>query len=354
MKIDNKNGVVIYDPEVLLWGVATGFHGYAVAFINNYATCIYAKGLKRRLKYRKSLWQLGVKRYIPFVNSLEKANKTCSSLVGFVVPAKEDHELQSFHGTTFFHLMDYYLFVTRNMNFLKKYKIDYVIGHTQMDKNCAFFNEFYPSYQGKVVSLPFGYAKRFCCTKAFEERKNIAIGLGSINPVDDPQLAQEAKEQFVKYFSNQDFMHPLRRYLQMHEKEYADVVEARFPDAKKQKDFSYDAVQVLNDYRMFINDAGLSHFPPARTFEGIACGCVMIAEDDVIYKELGFEPDVNYIAFEKGNYQQMHDKIKYYIENEKKLKKIQEKSVELAKKYAHEGVSKMLMNEIVRRSRQDK
>jgi spore maturation protein CgeB len=50
----------------------------------------------------------------------------------------------------------------------------------------------------------------------------------------------------------------------------------------------------------------------------------------------------------------MHDKIKYYIENEKKLKKIQEKSVELAKKYAHEGVSKMLMNEIVRRSRQDK
>lgn len=341
------NGICIYEPQVIFWGIACGFHGYSIEFIDKYATCIYVKEIKQGLRYRRQLWRVGIRRYIPIVHSLKIINKFCSSLVGFVVPEIDDNELDNFTGKKYFHLMDYYLFVTRNQYFLEKYRINYVIGHTQMDKYCDFFKLFYNEYIGKTISLPFGYAKRFSYYNPFKERKNIAIGLGSINPINDPMLAENVKKQFVEYFKDYEYMHPLRRYIQTHESEFSDVIEARFPNPEKQKDFSYDAVSVLNEYKMFINDAGVSNFPPARTFEGIACGCVMVAEDNEIYTDLGFIPDVNYISFEKENYHQMHDKIKYYMEHTEKLNDIQEKSLELSKKYSHAKVAKLLYDAII-------
>lgn len=337
-----KNGICIYEPQVIFWGVAAGFHGYALKFINDYATCIYVRGFKKSLLYRRQLWKMGIRRYIPIIHSLEKADEECHSLVGFVVPNENDDEILKFHGTKYFHLMDYYLMVDRNREFLSRYHIDYVIGHTQMDKNCPFFCKYYPEYVGKVISLPFGYARRFRCYKPFDERRNLAVGLGSINPVDDPLLKPEMKRQFLDYFKGYTYMHPLRRYLQTHKDEFSEVVDAKFPDPSKQKDFSYDAVEILNQYTMFINDAGLSNFPPARTFEGIACGCVMVAEYNSIYTELGFKPDINYIAFPNRDYNTLKQKIKYYISHEEELNEIQLNSVELAKKFTHEAVAKEL------------
>lgn len=345
MKTKNSK-IIIFDPEMIFWGVAAGFHGYAITFIDQYADYIYLnKDFKDVLRYRRQLWRLGIKRYIPFTRRLDNTEKE-DKLIGFVVPANDDDKINDFKGKKYFHLMDYYLFVSRNKEFLKKYNVDYVIGHTSMDKYCEFFKYYYPDYIGRVISLPFGYQKRFNCTRGFVDRKNIAIGLGSINPVDDPKLDEKAKSEFVQYYKNETFMHPLRRYIQTHKLAFLDVVDSKFPSPDKQKDFSYDAVEVLNDYRMFINDAGLSNFPPARTYEGIACGCVMVAENNEIYNELGFIPDVNYVSFEKGNYEEMRCKIKYYIDNPDKLLAIQKESLRLAKLYSHYEMAKKLMKEI--------
>lgn len=62
------------------------------------------------------------------------------------------------------------------------------------------------------------------------------------------------------------------------------------------RDNSYDAVERMNEYKMFINDEGENNFPQARTYEGIACGCVMVAADSPIYYDWGFVPEVNYIS----------------------------------------------------------
>lgn len=346
MQSENSK-IIIFDPEVIFWGVAAGFHGYAITFIDKYADCIYLnKGVKDRLRYRRQLWRMGIRRYIPFINEL-KSSKKEDKLIGFVIPSKDDDNIRDFVGKKFFHLMDYYLFVSRNKEFLCKYKVDYVIGHTAMDKNCEFFKLWYPEYIGRVISLPFGYQERFKNRKKFEERKNIAVGLGSINPVNDPRLDEETKAEFVDYFKNESFMHPLRRYIQTHEMDFIGVIDSKFPSPDKQKDFSYDAVEVLNNYRMFINDAGLSNFPPARTYEGIACGCVMVAENRTIYREIGFIPDVNYISFDNGDYIQMRDKIRFYIDNPDKLLDIQKKSLLLAEQYSHYEVSKRFMKEIL-------
>lgn len=344
---NKKQKIIIYNPEVIYWGVAAGFHGYAISFIDKYADCIYLnKGFINRLRYRRQLWRVGIKRYIPFISKLDNTSAN-DKLVGFVVPLNDDENLAHFKGTKFFHLMDYYLFVSLNKTFLDKYKIDYVIGHTAMDKNCSFFKEYYPDYIGRVIDLPFGYQKRFKNIKPFKERKNIAVGLGSINLVDDLSLEKDVKKEFISYFSDEKFMHPLRRYIQTHEAELADVIDSKFPSPEKQKDFSYDAVEALNEYTMFINDAGLANFPPARTYEGIACGCVMVAEDNEIYRALGFVPDVNYIAFDKGNYQQMKEKIDFYINNAECLECLQKNSLELAKLFSHEAMAEKLYMEVL-------
>lgn len=337
--MEKKSKIIIYDPEVIFWGVAAGFHGYAIAFIKEYADYIYInKRLRTQLKYRQQLWKLGVRRNIPFIHSLKNTD-AADKLIGFVIPGEDDENINDFKGEKIFHLMDYYLFVARNKEFLEKYGVDRVIGHTQMDVNCEFFKKYYPQYVGKVISLPFGYQCRFKCNRSFDDRKNIAVGLGSINPTDDPLLDKEAKKELVEFYSDKQFMHPLRRYIQTHDKEFCDVIETKFPTPDKQKDFSYDAVEMLNRYKMFLNDAGLSNFPPARTYEGIACGCVMVAEQNSIYDQIGFIPDVNYIAYEKDNYEHLKEKIKYYQMHSEELRRIHLRSMELSKNYTHDKIA---------------
>lgn len=342
-----KRKIVVYDPEVIFWGVATGFHGYSVEFIKKYADCIYLnKPIIDRLRYRRQLLRLGIKRYIPFVNNLNKFSKR-DFLVGFVVPIRDDENLAYFKGKKIFHLMDYYLFVSRNRSFLNKYSVDYVIGHTLMDHYCPFFLKYYPEYMGKVISLPFGFQKRFKYLKKFENRKNIAVGLGAINPINDPLISEKDKTEYIQFFSDYEYSHPGRKFIQDHYEYFSNTIEALFPSKEKQKDFSYDAVECLNNYSMFFNDAGLSNFPPARTYEGIACGGVMVAEYNDIYYELGFIPNINYIAYKKGDYLQLNNKIKYFQAHSEELKKIQERSLKLAKLYSHSHVADILYKKII-------
>lgn len=339
--------IIIYEPSVLFWGKATGFHGYVISFIKLYADSIYIKdySFKRNIKYRLRLWQLGIRRPVKILSKLPVAEE--SVVIGFNIPASDDSELVKFKGKKYFHLMDYYIDVKRNLQFLKQHNVDYVIGHTKMDKYCPFFYDYYDTYIGKTIGLPFGYQGRFTCNVNFADRINKAVGLGSINPINDPLLKDTAKQELVDYFRDVEFMHPVRRYVQLHEEEFADTIDARFPSPEKQKDFSYDAVAMLNKYRMFINDAGISNFPPARTFEGIACGCVMVAEDSDIYKELGFVPDINYIAYAKGDYEQMKSKIAYYQLHYDKLFAMHVKSLELAQQFPHDKIAEKLYAYII-------
>ncbi len=340
--------IAIYDPGVLLWGVATSFHGYAVEFLIQYADYIYVKlnspgAFIRMYHYKQKMKELGIGRQVKFVHSMQELNRKSDVLVGFSIPpAAAAADVRKFSGKKFFHLMDYYLFPKENNDFLEKSRVDYVMGHCQMDTHSKLFQKYYPQYVGRTLSVPFGYGERFVCTVPFEERIMKAVGLGSINPMHDPLIPDEATVAIRLFFPEVGYMHPTRKYLQDHAEEYVDCIDALFPTPEKQKDFSYDAVQMLNSYAMFINDAGISNFPPARTYEGIAAGSVMVAADNPIYSELGFEPGVNYIAFEEGNYKDLGDKVRYYIAHPEELHEIQKRSLNLAEQYPHKKVAKMM------------
>jgi spore maturation protein CgeB len=92
----------------------------------------------------------------------------------------------------------------------------------------------------------------------------------------------------VEFHRGERWTHRWRRTLLEHADELGDILDARFPVFPETKDFSYDAVEVLNAYAMFANDPGLMAFPPARTYEGVACGTLLVGEDTAVHRDLGF------------------------------------------------------------------
>lgn len=337
--------IIAYNPISLLMD-PVNWHGYALEFIIKYADYIYVHNPLRAHTIRKRLKELKPAGKARVICSLVTVNRKNNIIVGFGVGGRPPVGLKLFRGIKIFHLTDYYIDVPEKHNFLKVAKVDYVIGHCQMDLESVFFKEYYPEYIGKVINLPFGYADRFKNIVPFEDRIKKAVGLGSINRMRDALLTKEQTKEMVSFFPNREFQHEVRKFLQDHQKEFEDCVDAIFPSPEKQKDFSYDAVEMLNRYQMFVNDAGFSNFPPARTYEGIACGCVMVAPISSIYSTLGFRNNINYIGYKENNYTDMIEKIRYYIIHQDELLKIQAKSLVLAEKFTHKNVAEMLYQSI--------
>lgn len=333
--------IVIYNPIILLGKRSTELHGYAVEFIKNYVDYVYIANPRIMRKIKNKITELMPQKEIKCTMSIQECNQKCDVMVGFHTWRFETR-LDKFTGLKVFHLLDYYLDVEDKRRFLLRNKIDFVIGYTQMDKFCPFFKKYYAEWIGKSYDLPYGYDKRFQNKVNFEQRINRAVGLGSINPVDDPLCRSKQKKQLVDFFGDKEYQHETRRYLQMHAEQFSGIIDAKFPPFGKQKDFSYDAVAMMNAYKMFINDEGVANFPPARTFEGIASGTVMVAAYNEIYSDLGFIPDYNYIAFEKGNYTDLKEKITYYMMHDEKLKQLQKNSLILAHNYSHQEIAKKL------------
>lgn len=340
--------IIVYNPEGLLNDGGYRFHGYITEYVKKYADYVFVPNPIKACKIAKILKSYECAKKIKVVCTLARINKSENIIVGFGADRNRTYGMEKFQGKIVFHLMDYYIDAPNVKSYLRALQVDYVIGHCQMDKACEFFDEYYPEYIGKVIDLPFGYEKRFKSKKNFSERKKKAIGLGSINLMSDQRLSEEATHEMKVFFGNRKYQHEVRAYLRDHEDEFSDVIDAKFPSDKQQKDFSYDAVEMLNDYQMFINDEGFSNFPPARTYEGIACGCVMVAPVSPIYSNIGFDAGINYIGYEKNNYQDLHDKILYYIEHQEELIELQKNSIVLAKEFSHEQIADRLQKSIQR------
>ena len=72
------------------------------------------------------------------------------------------------------------------------------------------------------------------------------------------------------------------------------------------------------------------NFPPARTYEAIACGCVMVASDNEIYTRLGFTDGENYVAFKKNDLNDFREKATYYTENPELMVEMHKKKFTLS------------------------
>jgi hypothetical protein len=266
----------------------------------------------------------------------------------------ENAPVKEFDGLKIYHAYEYVFRATESNQAFEDAGVDYLMGYTDHGKYCRFFQQFYPNYKERVIPVPFGWGKRFEAKTPFSERVPKVVALGAVNPVDDPTVKNSIElKDYIQFYEGTFWTHQWRRMIVEHEAELTSIVDSQLPHYPKTKDYSYDAVGLLNQYALFANDEGLMAFPPARTYEGTAAGAVMVSSDHPSYKDLGFQDGVNCIMHKKHDISDFREKVKHYLENPEQLSAIAQNSVEMVRsQYSHEQVARNLYKEIKKKWQQ--
>lgn len=338
--------IAIENPRYLIEDrtLNKSLYGYKFYFVKKYAKYVFVQNKQKAKELQDIItqesWDMKVITDVIELNS-------CADVFLVSNPRREElFGVDSFTGIKIADINDHHMKVRQAKLFLDRAGVDYLIAGGRLDQRSDFFKKEYADYIGKVIHIPYGYADRFKNIKPFSERINKAVSLGSMNMVCDHMQTTEDMQPVVDFFRGRVWTHEIRRYVYEHSNELVKYIDSFHPSEKQQKDFSYDAVERLNEYKMFINDAGNFNWPPLRTYEGTACGCVMVAADNIIYEDIGFRRDFNYIAFKEGDYEDMIEKISFYQNSPDLLDKVQRESLKLMSQYTQERAADLLYETI--------
>lgn len=339
--------IAIQNPDFIFSDQNRNFNGFNFSFFKNNVEIIYVtKPIKIALYiFRMIQLKVNIFKY-KYIFNVKNLNNEAGVLVSFNEPAYLNTPPSDFKGLKIWHTMDYNICVIKANKVFEGANVNYLIGYNRHDLYCNYYARYYPKYINKVIALPFGSGNRFKNLISFENRNHKVIALGSVNPVNDPLSKSGTLKEFVKFYGDQIWTHTFRQTIRENLNNLKDIVDSKLPIPPSTKNPSYNPVDELNKYTMFINDEGITNFPPARTYEGIACGCVMVASKNSIYEDLGFVDGINYIAFEKNDLEDFRKKVEYYMTHPDKLKELQKNSLQLAKKYTHKKVAARLYQDI--------
>ena len=337
--------IAVQNPSFIFENQAKNFNGYNYIFLKKYCNVIFSQDPRKLNKYKNWIKENSLD--IEIVCNTFTLNKKADVLMSFNgVPYRFFYRPPKlFRGMKIYHIMDYVFYPSKANRALGQANVRFIMAYCDHFLNDEFFRKYYSQYTSeRIISVPFGYGERFKLVTPFEHRNNKAIALGSVNPIQDKTGGILLEYRY--FHKNEDFTHKLRRAIVINRDSWSKYIDDLLPTFPETKNPNYDPVIELNKYTMFINDAGLMNFPPARTYEGIAAGCVMVAEELPIWKDLGFKAGENCILFKKGNYDDMLNKINYYMNHFSELKLLQRKSLELSKKYTHESIADKLYKEV--------
>ena len=241
------------------------------------------------------------------------------------VPPKE------FHGLKLCHVMDSVFQATKAYNALKENKVDFILAYNRHDLYDQFFKTYYKDYINKVIPIPFGFNDyRFHSEVPFSKRINKCVGLGSVNPINDPLCGPDI-EDFKTFFKDEPYMHRWRKKLVDNKEQLSTVMDSMFPEPPLTKDFSYDILRAYNNYQMFTTCESLMNYPSVKTFEGMACGTVFVGNKNACYEDIGFRNNANCILHKYEDLNDFKEVIEYYQQNPDTLKVVSENGMQLMK-----------------------
>lgn len=341
--------IAVQNPLFLFGDQARNFNGYNFAFFKKYVSSIYITKPWHVFRYQKRMKELGLEsEKYEFIYRIKTLNSKIDVLLGF--DGEPYHKTRmppkAFNGRKIWHLMDYVFKAGESARILSDSGVDLAMGYARHDLHCDFFKTHFPSLLGKVISVPFGYGNRFQNSVPFDNRKNVCVAMGAVNPVNDPLCPPGTIDDYIGFYNHKEWTHEFRRTL-VANLPYLQHVESFLPLFPETKNAAVDPVEQLNRYKFYVNDEGLLNFPPARTYEGIATGCIMIASRNPIYEELGFIEGENYIAFEKNDLSDFQKQLNTYLQKPEKLLKMHQASLLLAKKFTHEKIADTLYQQIL-------
>lgn len=237
---------------------------------------------------------------------------------------------------------------------LKKAKCSGIICEANVVNNSDFFVHYY-QYDGKFVLNPYVCEQRFQKIRKFGDRKNKAAIFGSV----------EIRPELNDFYGENANLHPMRKLLydeqKNYEKEiscYVTMVERKIKTHKfmNYKDdewlpikmikklynyihmprpyqnyiASYDAVEKMNEYKMFAYPEEVTGVPALGFVEGMSCGSAYIGVESYMYSDLGMVSGRDYIGYD-GTLDDMIEKIRYYQKHNDELEQIAENGYRFVK-----------------------
>ena len=343
--------IAVIDPQNLVVFFGSNVHAYIVEFLKRYRPILFLSGYKyiyRFLRFMRSA-RLNISDFevIFTLGSLNSRADVLLYLHGGVY--KYSKYLRKFSGLKIYHLMDAHYLAREINELLENCGVDYVMCYSRQDKHSSFFRKMYPSYIGKVIDIPFGFKSMYIETKRFSDRLSKCLGTGTLEPFEVYKGTTYAKrtKDYLDYFSDMHSIHELRFLLDKNSAKLSDILDCRFHHYPQKDNYIEDIVGTLNSYKMFVNDDSLMNFPPARTFEAMACGCVMVCQDCDCYTDYGFIDGKNCIKFQKYDLDDFRDKVMYYLKEQEKLERIQKEGTKfVTENYNHGSIADLMYRKI--------
>ncbi len=333
--------VVFQNPQLLSDTWTSGINDYAVEYLRRYRPAVRIWPLHRLRKWllflrRKQLpltgWQ-----YVFFERELRSYDvwlsmSGCSCIQADLPP-------RHFDGLKLYHLMDFSFWAAQAHAQLRASRVDCLLGYARHDQWCDFFQAHYPDYRNRVVPMPFGYGRRFASQKAFADRTRKCSAMGAVNPVRDPLSDPSAIADYASFFADTHWAHPMRAAVREGLDGLEDLVANYMAIPPAAKNLSYNSAVELNNYQMFLNDDSIMHYPPARTYEGTACGAVMVCSDHPCYRDFGWQAGVNCLTHRFADLASFQEVARRALADQPMLTALQAASMANAHRFAHPSVA---------------
>lgn len=329
--------IVVNEPVFLFQNYNKNFNGYNISFLKHYATGIYTNSYKKLMAYITVMPYFGIN---PFKYDYYLSNSELSAIDILINFNGKPHHLLNKHpkcSSSIFkvsHVMDYADGASKANDALLEDEVDFLLGYTNHFDHCSFFRTFYPSFENKIISVPFGSSERFY-NKNYDIkiRDPRILAIGAINIIKDDM------RNIRELFPHSAVSHPLREHIRKNSDSY-DFIHSMLPSDDKEKNTKVNMVKELQKHTFFINDLSIFNFPPARTFEGIAAGSILLGVNNKIYDELGFVDNVNCLLIDEVSSKSMgtlQERI-----NNIDLVGVKQESQLLSQEYTHDKVAEKL------------
>jgi hypothetical protein len=239
------------------------------------------------------------------------------------------------------HLTHYMYNPTVGSQNLLTLKPDLLVAENDLAHYSPYFQTFFSKLSAPLLLLPFVPGKRFRKQKPLADRIHKLGVTGSIT-------YKMRDTEFIDYYGH-DELQPMRRKIYERREQLQalvdclifDLDEARRLEAeaaspeevRKAKDeamarqrsyYKTDIVEFFNRYTMFAVPEEVCDLPGIGFIEGMACGTAYFGLDDPMYRELGMEPGVHYVAYD-GSIDGLVEKVSYYQSHREELEAIAER-----------------------------
>jgi len=388
--------VAIHNPTQLTVRANHTLYAYVIEYVRRHRPLIYLTDEKAPPRYFwwpmprltpdgiiAQLHALGIEYdRSMIITDVVELNRRADVLTGFSGEYFIHPPERRFHGMKVYHTQDFQAYCRMNHRALRAAGVDRVFCTGQLDKYSALFRETYPTYIGKVVSFPFGYATRFKDKTSWNRRLRKAFVTGSINPTSITRyptgeklvtegnkvvhrpttplerlkywvyyhvLIRASTRDYERHYRDQEWFHPFRRMLVEHAREVRDIVTLRLPVYPQVKKFDFDLVAELNRHQLAVVDDGNIEIIGAKAYEAAACGCAVVCPRMPWYREFGFIDGKTCIMYRENDLADFRRQVERCLANPVRLRRVRDAGQRMVvRKYNHAAIAEMIHRRIGR------